>query len=111
MTTEEKNRIDALNYYYSQLEKIEIGKTEYLPTIKIFANGNGTDTNHLSLTPEMCGMLCSWLVSKFASTNDRYLFVLHLLDDLMQIETDSEHPEIAHQLADIYNKVEQFIIK
>jgi hypothetical protein len=48
-------------YYKGELSKVKPGLTEYAPTIKIFANGNGEDTKHLSLNKESAEVLRDWL--------------------------------------------------
>ena len=57
-------------YYRSQLEKVKVGKTEYAPTIKIFANGNGDNTNHLDLNDESAKVLIEWLKNNFPNCLD-----------------------------------------
>jgi len=57
-------------YYAEQLQKVEIGATEYAPTIKIFANGNGSDTKHLSLNDESAKVLIQWLKNNFPNCED-----------------------------------------
>ncbi len=52
-------------YYKSQLTNVEPGKTPYNPTIKIFANGNGTDTKHMDLNKESAEVLIEWLQKNF----------------------------------------------
>ena len=52
-------------YYRTQLDRIEPNKTEYAPTIKVFANGNGTDTNNLSLNKESAEVLIEWLTKNY----------------------------------------------
>lgn len=54
-----------ITYYKGQLNRIQVNKTEYSPTIKVFANGNGTDTNHLSLNEESAKALIEWLQTNF----------------------------------------------
>lgn len=53
------------NYYKDQLARIEVGKTEYAPTIKVFANGNGDNTHNLSLNPESAKALITWLKKNY----------------------------------------------
>ena len=57
--------IAGYNYYASQLAKIEVGKSEYSPKIKIFANGNGDDTNFIDLNSESAKELIKWLKRNF----------------------------------------------
>ncbi len=52
-------------YYKSELAKVEVGKTEYLPTIKVFANGNGADTKHMDLNKKSAEVLIAWLTKNF----------------------------------------------
>lgn len=54
-----------MEYYRDQLERIEVGKTIYPPTIKVHANGNGSDTNNLNLNEESASSLVEWLFSNF----------------------------------------------
>lgn len=53
------------NYYQSELGKVRPHTTEYSPTIKIFANGNGDNTKHLSLNTESAKALVEWLTFYF----------------------------------------------
>jgi len=52
-------------YYTDQLNRIEVEKTEYAPTVKLFANGNGRDTNNISLNKESAQALIEWLTTNF----------------------------------------------
>lgn len=52
-------------YYTDQLNQVEPNKTEYAPTIKVFANGNGKDTKHMDLNPESAKALIEWLNKHF----------------------------------------------
>lgn len=52
-------------YYKDQFNRIEVGKTEYAPTVKIFANGNGEDTKNISLNKESAKDLIKWLSDNF----------------------------------------------
>jgi len=54
-----------MNYYKNQLAKIDPSKSEYAPTFKIFANGNGEDTNNISLSEESASELIFWLANNF----------------------------------------------
>lgn len=58
------------NYYANQLDKVKIGMTEYRPTIKVFANGNGEDTKHMSLNDESAKTLIQWLKNNFPNCED-----------------------------------------
>ena len=53
------------NYYKSELDKVKVGQTEYAPTIKVFANGNGENTKNLSLNEESARVLIEWLQNNF----------------------------------------------
>jgi len=55
------------NYYASELKKVEVGKTEFTPTIKVFANGNGENTKHIDLNAESAKVLVDWLQVNFLS--------------------------------------------
>ncbi|MEK6879628.1 MAG: amidase family protein, partial [Nanoarchaeota archaeon] len=55
----------AETYYKDQLNLIEVGKTEYAPTFKIFANGNGQDTKNISLNADSAKELIKWLTDNF----------------------------------------------
>jgi len=57
--------MEGQNYYEGQLNNIEVGKTEFAPTFKIFANGNGADTKHLSLNNDSATELVKWLSKNF----------------------------------------------
>jgi hypothetical protein len=52
-------------YYNSELSKVNIGATKYAPTFKIFANGNGQDTKHISLNNESAKELINFLQTNF----------------------------------------------
>ena len=58
------------NYYLEQLNRVKPGLTEYSPSIKIFANGNGEDTNHFSLNDESARELINWLKNNFPNCLD-----------------------------------------
>lgn len=53
------------NYYLSELNKIDPLQTIYAPTVKIFANGNGQDTKHITLNKESAEALIYWLNKNF----------------------------------------------
>ena len=57
-------------YYMSQLNKVQPGKTEFAPTFKIFANGNGEDTKHLNLNDDSAKALIEWLKNNFPNCMD-----------------------------------------
>ena len=67
----------AETYYKDQLNLIEVGKTEYAPTFKIFANGNGQDTKNISLNADSAKELIKWLTDNFIDkepkTNVKFL--------------------------------------
>lgn len=56
---------ETSKYYNSELSKVNIGATEYTPTFKIFANGNGQDTKHISLNNESAKELINFLQANF----------------------------------------------
>jgi hypothetical protein len=56
-----KKQTESSKYYNSELSKVNIGSTEYAPTFKIFANGNGQDTKHISLNNESAKELINFL--------------------------------------------------
>lgn len=58
------------SYYNNQLGRVKVGLTEYSPTIKIFANGNGENTNHLDLNNESAKVLIEWLKNNFPNCLD-----------------------------------------
>lgn len=49
------------NYYSQQLARVKPYLTEYAPSIKVFSNGNGEDTNFLTLNEETAKELIYWL--------------------------------------------------
>lgn len=55
------------NYYKSELNKVKVGLTEYAPTIKVFANGNGENTKHMDLNKASARVLIDWLTKNFCS--------------------------------------------
>ena len=65
-----KNTETKYNYYFEQLNKVKPGLTEYSPTFKIFANGNGEDTKNLSLNDESARELINWLKNNFPNCLD-----------------------------------------
>ncbi len=62
MTNETQN---AIIYYEYQLDKVKVGSAQYAPTVKIFANGNGENTKHLSLNDVSAAILIKWLQDNF----------------------------------------------
>lgn len=52
-------------YYQNELDKVQPNKTEYNSTIKVFANGNGQDTKHLSLNKDSAKVLIEWLQKNY----------------------------------------------
>lgn len=54
-----------LNYYQNELNKVKPHETPYAPTVKVFANGNGEDTKHLSLNKESAKALIKWLETNY----------------------------------------------
>jgi hypothetical protein len=56
------------NYYKSELTKVRPNLTPYAPTIKVFCNGNGKDTKHLSLNEESAKVLIDWLKKNYLKT-------------------------------------------
>lgn len=56
------------NHYTSELKKVRPELTPYAPTIKIFSNGNGEDTKHLSLNEESAKVLIDWLKKNYLKT-------------------------------------------
>jgi len=54
-----------MNYYTDELNKVKPNATEFAPTIKVFANGNGQDTKNLSLNKESAEALIEWLKEHF----------------------------------------------
>jgi hypothetical protein len=55
----------ALDFYNSELSRVKVGLTDYCPTLKVHANGNGEDTKHISLHKESAKILVKWLTEKF----------------------------------------------
>ena len=54
-----------MNYYFEQLENLKAKETKFNPKIKIFANGNGKDTNFLDLNEESAIVLIDWLQKNY----------------------------------------------
>jgi len=52
-------------YYLNELAKVKPHATEYAPTIKIHANGNGDDTKNINLNEVSAHVLIDWLESNF----------------------------------------------
>lgn len=52
-------------YYENELAKVVPGLTANAPTIKVFANGNGENTKHLSLNKTSADVLCDWLTENY----------------------------------------------
>lgn len=59
------------SYYENQLARVKVGSTPYPSTVKVFANGNGENTNHLGLSAESAPDLILWLAANFL--NDKSL--------------------------------------
>lgn len=109
-------------YYKDQLNKVQPHKTEYAPTIKVFANGNGEDTKNLSLNKESALALVEWLTKNFIEpkpvkvtnwadfkdqfgtdfTSDRYKSSLELLKELTNKAFDKDG--IVKQIAIDYER-------
>ncbi len=66
---QKKNHSMSEFYYQDQLEKVYPFATEYAPTIKVFANGNGEDTKHISLNKESAKVLVEWLTRNYIAYN------------------------------------------
>ena len=56
---------ERFSYVESELSKIKVGSTPYTPTLKVFANTNGSDTKHLSLSKENAVEIVKWLTENF----------------------------------------------
>lgn len=54
-----------MNYYTEQLENLKINESNFNPKIKIFANGNGKDTNFLDINEESATALIEWLQKNY----------------------------------------------
>jgi hypothetical protein len=54
-----------MNYYFEQLENTKPQETKFNPKIKIFANGEGKDTNFLDLNEESAKILIEWLQKNY----------------------------------------------
>ena len=54
-----------MNYYTEQLENLKINESNFNPKIKIFANGNGKDTNFLDINEESATALIEWLKKNY----------------------------------------------
>jgi len=52
-------------YYTEELKKVNPGATKYQPTIKVFANGNGQDTKHISLNKDSAAVFIQWLTDNY----------------------------------------------
>ncbi len=61
--------MSSLSYYQNELKRVKPHATEYAPTIKVFANGNGEDTKHLNLNKESAEVLIQWLTDNFVNTD------------------------------------------
>ncbi len=60
------NTPNNLAFYEYQLDKVfNKARTQYAPTFKIFSNGNGEDTKHISLHSESAAVLIEWLKKEF----------------------------------------------
>ena len=60
------------------MSKVDPSKSEYAPTLKVFANGNGEDTNHLSLSEESASELIFWLANNFLNDESLEKSVMRL---------------------------------
>ena len=66
MNTEQTQiKIDLTSYYLREFQNVTPNTTKYAPTIKIFANGNGEDTKHVSLNKQSATALIEWLTANF----------------------------------------------
>lgn len=59
-----------MSYYENELNKVTL-TGEHAPTFKIFANGNGEDTKHISLNDESAAALINWLKNNFPTCPDQ----------------------------------------
>lgn len=59
------------DYYKSQLAKVQPHATQYPPTFKVFANGNGENTNHISLNDVSAKALIDWLRENYPNCEDK----------------------------------------
>ena len=58
-------KIDLTSYYLREFQNVTPNTTKHAPTIKIFANGNGEDTKHVSLNKQSATALIEWLKANF----------------------------------------------
>jgi hypothetical protein len=63
--TQTQIKIDLTSYYLRELNSVKPSATDHAPTIKIFANGNGQDTKHISLNQQSATALIEWLTENF----------------------------------------------
>jgi hypothetical protein len=54
-----------MNYYEEQLKNLKIQDNKFNPKIKIFANGEGKDTNFLDVNKESAEVLIEWLTKNY----------------------------------------------
>jgi hypothetical protein len=54
-----------MSYYEDQLNQIKTKDTQFDPTFKIFANGNGEDTKNISLNKITAKVLIDWLKKNY----------------------------------------------
>lgn len=71
----------AYNYYQSELNKVKVGLTEYSPTIKVFANGNGDNTKNLDLNERSAKELINWLTKNFIKGNSALTLFNIMIED------------------------------
>lgn len=57
--------ISSIQYYKDQLAKVKPHATEYAPTVKIFANGNGDNTHNMDLNKQSAKVLIKWLTKHY----------------------------------------------
>ena len=109
------------SYYTDQLRKIQVGSTEYAPTIKVFANGNGSDTKHLNLNKESATVLVQWLTENFINKEDTAINedgeweakqdLAQLQKDGAAVDADPRVIQLAEELAKSCQSVEDLITK
>jgi len=58
-------------YYQRQFAQVQPHATQYPPTFKIFANGNGENTNHISLNDVSAKALIDWLRENYPNCEDK----------------------------------------
>jgi len=61
-----------MDYYLAELEKVKPFTSKYPVKIKVYANGNGEDTNYIDLNGESADAIIQWLLENYKDIPSTY---------------------------------------